>query len=514
MKPADTLFQLVKSLTKSEKRHFKLFASKHVIGEVNNYVKLFDAIEKQGEYDQQEIIKVFARESFVKRLSSERAYLYHLILKSLRAYHFQSSVEVKINALLHEVEILFKKTLFDQCAGNLEKATLLATENEVFSALPAISRWGEKITFAARKNIDEIEALYQGIFKLEKEMLEKLENVNQYRNINLQTIILLKREGRLRSKKQLEKFSKYLLHPLMENEKKALSFSAKLEYYSILFNYSSITNDTELSHNYLVKAIELMELYPTSIQQAPHDYIVAFSNLLYLYAHEYAHEKFYFYLEKLRKFSPPTKDAQLQIEETYYQRSLEFHSINGDFEKGITLIEKLQASLTIYEHVLINIGDANTYYNFSYAYFGNRDYRKALEWINKVLNDRAVEDRQSLYCQAKILDLLIHFELGNTFLLEYIEKSAHRYFKKKERLYKFEQLFLNFMKTVVKNTGDNGSKDIFKSFKNKLMTIKNDPYEKKIMEALNILHWLDSKIENKPFAEIIKQNCRGRRLLH
>ena len=34
MKPADTLFQLIKSLTGSEKRHFKLFASKHIIGEL------------------------------------------------------------------------------------------------------------------------------------------------------------------------------------------------------------------------------------------------------------------------------------------------------------------------------------------------------------------------------------------------------------------------------------------------------------------------------------------------
>ena len=42
MKPADTLYKLIKSLTKGEKIYFKKFSKRHVLGSGNKYVKLFD----------------------------------------------------------------------------------------------------------------------------------------------------------------------------------------------------------------------------------------------------------------------------------------------------------------------------------------------------------------------------------------------------------------------------------------------------------------------------------------
>ncbi len=50
---SNQLFQLIKSLNKSEKRYFNLYASRHTIGEKNNYVILFEAIDKQIEYDEE-----------------------------------------------------------------------------------------------------------------------------------------------------------------------------------------------------------------------------------------------------------------------------------------------------------------------------------------------------------------------------------------------------------------------------------------------------------------------------
>ena len=46
------LFDLVKSMSKSEKRYFKLMSSRHTIGDENNYVRLFDFLDKQEEYDE------------------------------------------------------------------------------------------------------------------------------------------------------------------------------------------------------------------------------------------------------------------------------------------------------------------------------------------------------------------------------------------------------------------------------------------------------------------------------
>ena len=81
MKPSTELFKLIKSLTKSEKRFFKLSSS--LQSGDKNYLKIFDHIEKQDEYDEDAIKEVFAKETFIKHLPSEKNHLYKLILKSL-----------------------------------------------------------------------------------------------------------------------------------------------------------------------------------------------------------------------------------------------------------------------------------------------------------------------------------------------------------------------------------------------------------------------------------------------
>jgi hypothetical protein len=65
MKPSNELFKLVRSLTKSEKRFFKLSSSLQS-GE-KNYLKIFDFIEKQEVYDEDELKKAFKKDGTSKK---------------------------------------------------------------------------------------------------------------------------------------------------------------------------------------------------------------------------------------------------------------------------------------------------------------------------------------------------------------------------------------------------------------------------------------------------------------
>ena len=57
-KVKEGLFELIKSLSKSEKRYFKLISSRHTIGDENNYVRLFDYIAKQDEYNEEDYYRL------------------------------------------------------------------------------------------------------------------------------------------------------------------------------------------------------------------------------------------------------------------------------------------------------------------------------------------------------------------------------------------------------------------------------------------------------------------------
>jgi len=121
MSASNDLFRLIKSLSPSEKRFFKIYSSRHVIGEENNYVKLFDIIDKQKQYDEAEIRKHFNNNPFVKYLSKSKAYLHQLILKSLTSYYSQITIDAKLKEQLRQVEILYHKALYDQCIKLLRK---------------------------------------------------------------------------------------------------------------------------------------------------------------------------------------------------------------------------------------------------------------------------------------------------------------------------------------------------------------------------------------------------------
>src|SRR5262249_20899523 len=113
MTPSDKLFQLIKSLSKSEKRNFKLLASLNDKEEKSVFLKLFDAIEKQtrrqGKYDEKAIKEQFKKEVFIKQLTAAKFHLLNLILKSLRNYYNNTSANEQANKLLLNLEILFKK---------------------------------------------------------------------------------------------------------------------------------------------------------------------------------------------------------------------------------------------------------------------------------------------------------------------------------------------------------------------------------------------------------------------
>ena len=56
---SDTLFQLIHSLEKSEKRHFKLYIKRSSSKEDLKIVRLFDAMEKLSDYDEKFLLKIF-----------------------------------------------------------------------------------------------------------------------------------------------------------------------------------------------------------------------------------------------------------------------------------------------------------------------------------------------------------------------------------------------------------------------------------------------------------------------
>ena len=116
MKKNSNAFVLVKSLTMSEKRYFKIFSERHTIGSQNKYVLLFDQLDHFDLEDDEvyclNLKKLGVNADFI---SADKNYLYQLILKSLNDFHNSKTYNLEIKEALISIEILFHKGLYSEC---------------------------------------------------------------------------------------------------------------------------------------------------------------------------------------------------------------------------------------------------------------------------------------------------------------------------------------------------------------------------------------------------------------
>src|SRR5882672_4623063 len=135
----DTLFQLIHSLQKAEKRHFKLYIKRNSANTELKILKLFDAIDKQDEYDEALLLKKLPG-IHKPQLSNLKAHLYKQILAALRLLKSSDSIDLQLNEYFDYAHLLYKKGLFHQSLVIIEKAKQLAHTNQKFNFLiPALA---------------------------------------------------------------------------------------------------------------------------------------------------------------------------------------------------------------------------------------------------------------------------------------------------------------------------------------------------------------------------------------
>ena len=93
----DSLYLLIRSLEKSEKRNFKLYVKRNSNNtEDLKITRLFDALDKMVGYDEEQLLK---KNKWIKKqqLSNMKAHLYRQILSSLRLISDESNIDIGLS---------------------------------------------------------------------------------------------------------------------------------------------------------------------------------------------------------------------------------------------------------------------------------------------------------------------------------------------------------------------------------------------------------------------------------
>ena len=137
------------------------------------------------------------------------------------------------------------------------------------------------------------------------------------------------------------------------------------------------------------------------------------------------------------------------------------------------------------------------WYQFASIYFMSNDLDNALKWVNAIVNRRFKVDRKDLENYARILNLMIHFELGNTFLLKYMVENSRRWMKKQQTLKPLERALLKFFGKL--SHAPKGDYSIhFQQLHNTLFDEVNPLVNANILDYLDFRQWIGQYLKRNP----------------
>lgn len=501
----DALFQLVKSLEKSEKRNFKLFVKRNSAADDLKTIQLFDALDKMTEYDEKQLLK---KASSIKKqqLSNSKAHLYKQILASLRLIREENNIDIQLHEQMDHARILFNKGLYLQTLKVLEKLKETAKAYHQLTYLQQALFFEKKIealyiTRSMQNRADQLTAESNAVN-------EQLTVVNQLSNLSLQLYSWYIQNGHARNEKDVKQVQQFFDKHLPAETGHLKGFYEKMYLYQSYCWSAFIRQDFLQYYRYSQKWVNLFEEHPGMLQTETAIYIKGMHNLMSAYFDLLNHKKLAEAIKQFERFTSSKLVAQNENNRVLayqylYTARINLYFLQGTFTKGLRLVPFLEEMLKEYGPYLDTHRVLVFYYKIASLYFGSGDNEKAIDYLNRIIHQKG-DLRTDLQCYARLLHLIAHYELGNFDLLEYLIKSVYRYMARMENLSKVEEEMFDFLRRSF-HVGAHALKPEFEKLLAKLKKYEGNPLESRAFVYLDVISWLESKISGVNVQDVIRE---------
>ncbi len=411
---SDTLFQLIHSLEKSEKRHFKLYIKRSSTKEDLKIVQLFDALDKLSDYDEKNLLKKLPGIE-KPQLSNLKTHLYKQILASLRLLKSAESIDLQLNEMFDYAHILYKKGLFQQSLRILDRAKETAKANQKFNFLVQV--------LALEKRIETLHITHSMQMRAEQlsvesnDILNRINMVARLSNLALLIYSWYIQNGHSRNERDEELIRTYLKENLPADAWEQTGFYERLYLYQSYNWYAFIRQDFLMYYRYSQKWLDLFEDQPLMVRVETGHYIKALHNLLNAHFDLRNYARFDQVLRKFEAFSQTDRvieNDNFRVQCLVYITTAKINQVfmRGNFKEGLAMVPDIEKSLLendlfIDRHRILVLN-----YKIASMYFGAGDFATCIDYLQRIINDQ-LDLRNDLQCYARVLHLMAHYELKN-----------------------------------------------------------------------------------------------------
>jgi len=501
---SNNLFLLIKSLSAPEKGYIKKQAGVHVVGGQNKYIRIFDAFDKQKEFNEEEILEKFKGDPILQHFSVSKNYLFKFILKCLESFH--SNIKTELRSSLNHIEILHNKNLPAVAKKMLIKAKATAEQYELYEFMEEIIDW-EIVLLVEEANPKNYLELVNKYFKELYNSIEKKKTIIGYKHLYQKLRAKTLYTGLARNDEDVIEYQKIFEQSKVNNKNLLSTFNAQFYRNLMQANFMFSLNELVNAEQLLINNENLFENNRHMISVKPFAYIGTLRNKAVNELSLMQYDSLFKTIAKMDTFVNEFGNTNKYYEILTENLKLFVYIPMGEFKKAHKITERLEL---LYEQIaqtkVIQKERLLHNYALAYIYIGLKDFKLANHHINKILNEPTENFRSDLVCFAHIISLIIFFELGDADLLDYRVKATYRFLLRRNKLHEYEKQILFFLKMARKKKGDKEGLAInFMELKNKLVEATSSPIEKNALSLFDLISWLESKIEEKDFAQIKKE---------
>nr|WP_314864753.1 hypothetical protein [uncultured Flavobacterium sp.] len=504
----DFLFVLIKSLSKSEKRQFKIFASRLETSSNTKFIELFNILDKSEVYDEKLILKSGSIKKV--QLSNLKSYLYKQILVSIRLNIPSQNIRYQLREQIDFATILYNKGLYKQSLKILDKTKQQALENDEKHMAYEIVEFeklieSQYITRSIQGRADELAVQA-------KELNYRNTISSKLSNLSLQLYGIMLKTGYVKSDEEYQQIDDYFNKHIAIFDENKFGFREKYWYFNANLWRSFLVQDFLSCYKFAHKWVTLFYDNPNMIFLNP---------VFFLKGNHYLLESLF-----MLKYKTNFKKYLLQLEETIndpkfpvndniaslsflylYNNKLNFHILEGSFAESEYLIPEVLYKMNQHSEHLDEHHEMLFYYKIACIYFGNEKYNESLFYLEKIINNKNLTMREDLMCFARLLYLILHYELGNDYYLENQLKSTYKFMLKMNDLHEVQKEIIRFLKNLNSIYPGDIKKEFIK-MKERFVELEKNTYEKRAFLYLDIISWLESKIENRKIGDIIREKAQ------
>ncbi len=501
----DHLVKLIRSLTKAEKRSFRLFVTRNQISNEILFLKLFDEISRTGRFDEKAVLE---RIPGIKKqqLSNLKAHLYKQLLICLRLLSRANSVEIDLREKIDYANVLYNKGLYAQSLEMLAKTKILALKYRQYVLALNIVEFEKLIE--SQYITHSIENRAESLKKESIDLSRRISQTQAFSNLSLQLYGLYLKVGYVRNEHDFQYLKDFFHSNLPQYHDDELDFHDKLYLYQAYGWFHYMNQDFASFYRYSKKWYDLFEEMPEMKKLETSMYLKGLHNLLSSLYMSLSFDRFEVHLKTLESIGDQKLITNLNQEGLWklyqYIHLINRHFLTGTFTRGCEAMPELAKLVDENPYDWDKHRILVFYYKIACMYFGSSDWDSSITYLNKIVNAKSSNIRADIQSFARILNLIAHFELGNRVLLEYQIKSVYRYLAKMSELQAVQNEIFRFLRRIPRMS-QSDLKGRFRELHQRLQKIENRPYAKRAFLYLDIMAWLESKIAGIPVERVIRR---------